>query len=68
MHAAPSHRDSLLLRRLAGLDAQSSLLVAPQLQYCEGAFQWGVDVQDILFALLAAGALHVAQHNVRLLP
>lgn len=39
------------LHRLAGLDGKSSLLVAPQLQYCEGSSQWGVDVQDILFKL-----------------
>lgn len=37
--------------RLAGLDGKSSLLVAPQLQYCEGSSQWGVDVQDIMYKL-----------------
>ena len=51
IYAVPASGVPRLLRRLAGLDGQSTLLVAPQLHYCEGAFQWGVDVQDILFKL-----------------
>jgi hypothetical protein len=48
----------------AGLDGASGLVSFPQWQYCEGASQWAIDAQDVLYKM----ALFAPQYAAAGLP